>query len=62
MALSNQELLSELSAKPIMEIVELVKMLGRTGSPRAQGVLLPLAKSKSLSLRLAGILALVISR
>ena len=26
MALSNQELLSELSAKPIMEIVELVKM------------------------------------
>jgi len=27
MALSNQELLSELSAKPIMEIVELVKML-----------------------------------
>jgi large subunit ribosomal protein L7/L12 len=27
MALSNQELLNELSAKPIMEIVELVKML-----------------------------------
>ena len=27
MALSNQELLSELSAKPIMEILELVKML-----------------------------------
>ena len=27
MALSNQELLSELSAKPIMEIAELVKML-----------------------------------
>jgi len=27
MALSNQELLTELSAKPIMEIVELVKML-----------------------------------
>ena len=27
MALSNQELLSELSAKPIMELVELVKML-----------------------------------
>ena len=30
MALSNQELLSELSAKPIMEIVELVKMLEET--------------------------------
>jgi large subunit ribosomal protein L7/L12 len=30
MALSNQELLSELSAKPIMEIVELVKMLEDT--------------------------------
>ena len=27
MALSNQELINELSAKPIMEIVELVKML-----------------------------------
>ena len=27
MALSNQELLNELSAKPIMEVVELVKML-----------------------------------
>jgi large subunit ribosomal protein L7/L12 len=27
MALSNQELLKELSAKPIMEVVELVKML-----------------------------------
>jgi large subunit ribosomal protein L7/L12 len=30
MALSNQELLSELSAKPIMEIVELIKMLEDT--------------------------------
>ena len=30
MALSNQELLNELSAKPIMEIVELVKMLEDT--------------------------------
>ena len=30
MALSNQELLNELSAKPIMEIVELVKMLEET--------------------------------
>ena len=30
MALSNQELLSELSAKPIMEIVELFKMLEDT--------------------------------
>ena len=30
MALSNQELLKELSAKPIMEIVELVKMLEDT--------------------------------
>ena len=29
MALSNEELLKELSAKPIMEIVELVKLLGR---------------------------------
>lgn len=30
MALSNQELINELSAKPIMEIVELVKMLEET--------------------------------
>ena len=30
MALSNQDLLKELSAKPIMEIVELVKMLEDT--------------------------------
>lgn len=30
MALSNQELLKELSAKPIMEIVELVKLLEET--------------------------------
>jgi large subunit ribosomal protein L7/L12 len=30
MALSNQELLNELSAKPIMEIVELVKLLEET--------------------------------
>lgn len=30
MALSNQELLNELSAKPIMEIVELIKMLEDT--------------------------------
>jgi large subunit ribosomal protein L7/L12 len=30
MALSNQDLLNELSAKPIMEIVELVKMLEDT--------------------------------
>jgi large subunit ribosomal protein L7/L12 len=30
MALSNQDLLKELSAKPIMEIVELVKMLEET--------------------------------
>jgi large subunit ribosomal protein L7/L12 len=30
MALSNQELINELSAKPIMEIVELVKLLEET--------------------------------
>ena len=36
MAMSNEDLLKELSAKPIMEVVELVKMLedewGRIGS------------------------------
>ena len=33
MALSNQDLLKELSAKPIMEIVELVKMLEDVAEP-----------------------------
>lgn len=40
------------------EKIELVKLLGRTGSERAAGVLLPLAKTKSLPLRLAVLEAL----
>jgi HEAT repeat protein len=35
------------------EKVEIIRMLGRTGSPRAQKVLLPIAKTKSIPLRLA---------
>jgi HEAT repeat protein len=45
-------------ATPIDEKIELCKMLGRTGAPRAQEVLLPLAKAKSVALRLAVIEAL----
>ena len=41
MALSNQDLLKELSAKPIMEIVELVKMLEDTWGVSAAARLLP---------------------
>lgn len=40
------------------EKIELVRLLGRTGSERAAGVLLPLAKTKSVSLRLAVLEAL----
>lgn len=40
------------------EKIELVKLLGRTGSERATRVLLPLAKTKSLPLRLAVLEAL----
>jgi cellulose synthase operon protein C len=43
---------------PIDERVELCKLLGRTGSPRAEGALLPLTQSKVTSLRLAAIEAL----
>lgn len=40
------------------EKIELVRLLGRTGSERAAGVLLPLANTKSLPLRLAVLEAL----
>jgi cellulose synthase operon protein C len=46
------------AATPIDEKVELVRLLGRTGAPRAQAVLLPLATAKSTALRLAVIEAL----
>lgn len=50
------------AATPMDERIELVKMLGRTGSGRAQEVLLPLAKARSMSLRLAAIEALGVLR
>src|SRR5690606_24273968 len=40
-------------ATPPDEKLALVRLLGRTGSPRAQEVLLPLAKARSVPLRLA---------
>jgi HEAT repeat protein len=43
---------------PIDERIELCRMLGKTGAPRAQGVLLPLAKARPSALRLAVIEAL----
>jgi HEAT repeat protein len=46
------------AATPIDEKIELCRMLGRTGSPRAQEVLLPLAKARPAALRLAVIEAL----
>ncbi|WP_438019095.1 HEAT repeat domain-containing protein [Sorangium sp. So ce315] len=49
-------------ATPPDEQVALVELLGRTGSPRAQAVLLPLAKARSAPLRLAVIEALGASR
>ena len=50
------------AATPMEERIELVKMLGRTGAARAQEVLLPLVKAKSLGLRLAVIEALGVLR
>ena len=50
------------AATPMDERIELVKMLGRTGSARAQEVLLPLAKTKAMTLRLAAIEALGVLR
>ena len=50
------------AATPMDERIELVRMLGRTGAARAQEVLLPLAKAKSLGLRLAVIEALGVLR
>jgi HEAT repeat protein len=50
------------AATPMDERIELVKMLGRTGAARAQDVLLPLAKAKSMGLRLAVIEALGVLR
>ncbi|WP_437280813.1 HEAT repeat domain-containing protein [Sorangium sp. So ce375] len=44
------------------EKLALVQLLGRTGSPRAQAVLLPLAKARSTPLRLAVIEALGAAR
>lgn len=50
------------AATPMDERIELVRMLGRTGSSRAQEVLLPLATTRSLSLRLAALEALGVLR
>jgi cellulose synthase operon protein C len=41
------------SATPIDEKIELVRLLGRTGAPRAQDVLLPLLTAKPTALRIA---------
>ncbi|WP_199693823.1 HEAT repeat domain-containing protein, partial [Sorangium cellulosum] len=49
-------------ATPPDEKLALVQLLGRTGSPRAQEVLLPLAKARSAPLRLAVIEALGVAR
>ena len=46
------------AATPIDEKIELCRMLGRTGAPRAQEVLLPLVKARPAALRLAVIEAL----
>ncbi len=46
------------ASTPIDERIELCRMLGRTGAPRAQEVLLPLAKARPAALRLAVIEAL----
>lgn len=43
---------------PVDEKIELVRLLGRTGAPRAQAVLLPLASAKPTALRLAVLEAL----
>ncbi|XXY20342.1 HEAT repeat domain-containing protein [Sorangium sp. So ce216] len=49
-------------ATPPDEKLALVQLLGRTGSPRAQAVLLPLAKARAAPLRLAVIEALGAAR
>ncbi len=46
------------AATPLDEKIELVRLLGRTGAPRAQKVLLSLAHTKSVGLRLAVLEAL----
>lgn len=46
------------AATPADEKIELVRLLGRTGAPRAQAVLLPLLGARSLPLRLAVVEAL----
>nr|WP_240806802.1 HEAT repeat domain-containing protein [Polyangium spumosum] len=46
------------AATPLDEKIALVKLLGRTGSPRAHDVLLPLATTKSRAFRLAVLEAL----
>lgn len=46
------------SATPIDEKIELVRLLGRTGAPRAQDVLLPLLTAKTTALRIAVLEAL----
>ncbi len=46
------------AATPSDEKIELVRLLGRTGAPRAQAVLLPLLTARALPLRLAVIEAL----
>jgi HEAT repeat protein len=43
---------------PIDEKIELCRLLGRTGAPRAQAVLLPLVNAKPIALRLAVLEAL----
>jgi HEAT repeat protein len=45
-------------ATPIDEKIDLCRMLGRTGAPRAEQVLLPLAAAKNEALRLAALAAL----
>jgi HEAT repeat protein len=45
-------------ATPIDERIELCRLLGKTGAPRAEQALLPLAKAKPVGLRLAAIEAL----
>jgi HEAT repeat protein len=46
------------AATPIDERIELCRLLGKTGAPRAEQALLPLAKAKPSALRLAAIEAL----
>jgi HEAT repeat protein len=46
------------ASTPIDEKIELVRLLGRTGAPRAEAVLLPLVSAKPPALRLAVIEAL----